>query len=278
MLNELLEIFQTKIKALEILYVIENVKPVARIMTLDDKSVIAFCARNKLYLEEADFKIGMIDEEKEYSNKGIILDKHKQGYKVLYISKDLIKAQQAKNYENKKDHYNLGLLLGYPECCCLFFQKNSEDEENKKNDFILKIANNTTSVNNPFYTNVFTTYFDHSLISHFPHSFNCKDSINLAKKHFKIMQKHSEEISKNYIHMLECVAIYSPLGVYIIYGNMENNIITPVKILSNIKDELYNLIYNSKTIEIVDKHCIKLNKSTLRNPKLAVINFCKEEH
>ena len=172
MLTELLEIFQTKIKALEVLFVLEEVKPVARIMTLDDRDILAFCAKNNLSVQEADFKVKMLDEDKQYSNKGIILDKYKEGYKVLYISKDIIKADQAKQLESNKKHYELGLILGYPECCSSFFETNSEKEEEKNNDFILAITNNTKEIDNSIYTNVFTTYFDHALISHFPHSFD----------------------------------------------------------------------------------------------------------
>ena len=76
--------------------------------------------------------------------------------------------------------------------------------------------------------------------------------------------------------MLKSIAIYTPLGVYILYGEIDKHVIKPVKILANQKNDLYNLLYNSKTVEIVDKNGISINKNTLRNKNMAVINFCKE--
>ena len=91
MIDELRQVFSSVTKALEILYVIEGVKPVARIM-VDEKEISLI----KGFLEEkglkyclSDFKISKeIDKSKHYSNKGCkIFDKSLAGDYFMYISK-----------------------------------------------------------------------------------------------------------------------------------------------------------------------------------------------
>ncbi len=281
MLEKLLNIFKTRIKSLDILYVIEDIKPAARIMAKKEElpNIEVFCSKNGLFIEQADFKIAMLDAKKQYSNKGMKIKNNSPipGHLVLYISKIQEKAKIAKEFEQDNDHYGLGLILGYPECCCKFFVKNFQEESRKNNDYIIPISNNTTNINNPFYNNILTTYFDHALISHFPHSFDCPESIALAKKHFEAIKKYSIKIAMDYITVLKCIAIYTPESINILYGDYDENnkkVFHYKKILTTNKNDFYNMLYNSKKLELVDKNCFKINKETMRSNNMVIIDFC----
>lgn len=278
MLDKLLKIFKSKLKSLEILYVMEGVKPVSRILALpkDFDSIEEFCSRNSLYVETADFRIGLIDSDKDYSNKGKAVGLDVPGFNILYISRNRDDAKVAKGYEQKQDHVSLGLMLGYPKCCCDFFQNNYLEEIKRNNDYIVPISKNTEKIENPFYNNIFTTYFDHALISHFPHSFDCEESVKLAKKYLEVIEKHSEGIAKNYSNMLKCVVVYTPDSINILYGEfISKNVFQYSKVLTTKKDDFYYLFYNSKKVEIVNKNSFKLNQRTMRNDKYHIFNFCK---
>ncbi len=274
MLDELIKIFKSKIKSLEILYVVENIKPVARIMIVekDLEQVENWCAKNNLYIENADFKVSMLDAHKKFSNKGTISDK---GFLVLYISKERQKAKYAKEYEQNQDHISLGMMLGYPECCCKFFAENIEKESKRNNDFIVPITKNTISMENLAELNILSTYFDHALISHFPHKFDCPASLILAGKHLAIIQKYSKAIAKNYTSMLKCIAIYTPESVNLLYGRLDGRLFYYEKILSTKKDDLYYQLYNAKKIELINKHSFRVNMETIRRDNIIVLNFYK---
>ncbi len=166
------DIFGSKTKVNEILFLLKDLKPVVRqgFYSHELEKVKEFCQKNNLFLELSPYKIIM--EGENYSDQGKKVDKnHPQGMFFVYISKNQKSALLANLYETKGDHYNLGLALGYPECCCKFYQEQFEKgnlapEFNNYNDLI-NIKNRKT---------------DQAIISHFPCSSNCQKSIELAQK------------------------------------------------------------------------------------------------
>ena len=71
MIDQLKERFDSLIKVFEILYVIEGIKPVARIMVFEEqyKDIKNFLERYKLHIDNAKFKV-LKTEKDHYSNKG----------------------------------------------------------------------------------------------------------------------------------------------------------------------------------------------------------------
>ena len=275
MFQSIKDVFKSQIKSQEILFVLENVKPVARIMQTNEElqAIKIFCDKHKLHIEEANFKIAMLDPNKKFSNKGLRVPKNSPlpSYEILYISKEEKKAKIAKEFEQDNDHMGLGVILGYPECCCRFFAEHFGKESKDNLDFIRSIAKNSISQYNPYQTNILATPFDKALISHFPHSFDCDKTKDLADKYAEVLEKY------NILNIasLKCLAIYTPESTNLLYGTRENNHFIVKDILSTSKDDFYNMLYNVKKIEIVDKHCIRLHKETLRNPYMVVISFDK---
>ena len=208
MISDLVSIFGTKTKALEILYLIQGVKPVVRqgFYESEIEKVETFCKLNKLYIEKSSFKVVILDaEEGKYSNKGIKvkIDDPRRGMLFVYISKEEKLASDANVYEFKGDHKNIGLLLGYPDCCVDFFAKYEPVQSQLTNDYVDFILKNSKGRRFQFYTNICKRDFDITLLNHFPCSFGCKKSIDLAKMNLSALQRYDIELAKEFIKKLK---------------------------------------------------------------------------
>lgn len=209
MINNLVKIFGTKTKALEVLYMLDDIKPVVRHGFYDGELELIeeFCKLNNLYLEKSRFKVIILDaEEGEYSNKGIKVDinDERKGMFFIYISKDEKLAASAASYEQNNNHKNLGLILGYPECCADFFIRYEPVKSQLTNDYVDVVLKNSSGIKFQFYTNICKRDFDITLLNHFPCSFSCKKSIDLAKRHLETLRRYEPELAKDFIKKLKC--------------------------------------------------------------------------
>ena len=209
MISELINIFGTKTKALEVLYLLEGLKPVVRHGFYENElpRIEEFCRENGLFIAKSPYKVVIVDvKEGRYSNKGIKVktEDPRQGMLFIYISKDQEKAVLASRYEDKGSHKEVGLLLGYPLCCIDFFIKHKEEQSIAKNDYIEPILNNSQGNIFPFYTNIFKKQFDVTLLNHFPCSLKCESSIELAKKHLEIIKKYDPSLAEYFVNRLKC--------------------------------------------------------------------------
>jgi len=200
-MHDLVKIFGTNIKAMEILSLIHGLKRVVRQGFYDQEieQVKKYCTDHNLFLVRSEFKVILEDIEKDFSNKGIYVDKDdpREGMYFYYISKDELLAYSAAMYEINSDDYNLGVILGYPKCCIDFFLKHKEVQQGLSYNYEKPILENSNGVEFPFYTNIFQRHKDICLISHFPCSLNCSESIELAKANFNLLEKDiSEEVRK----------------------------------------------------------------------------------
>ena len=162
MIQQLQQIFRSIIKSLEVLYVIEGIKPCARILVFEDElqKVIDFLNQNKIYILISYFKVLKQTAQSEfYSDKSIKIAKNaeQKGYFFVYLSKNKETVEKAKLIEEQNNHFELGLLLGYPKCCCEFFEKNFN---NKNTDLTLKTLENSNGFEFPFYANIAARHFD----------------------------------------------------------------------------------------------------------------------
>ena len=267
MIDEFRSIFGSVIKSLEIIYVIEGIKPAARIMVKDDEfdKINDFLKKYKLNIVKSDFKIKKEDNS-EYSDKGSKINLNEKGYYFAYISKSRDKAETAKALEEKNEHINLGLALGYPECCCEFFNKNFETESKNKNDFTLATLDESDGYKFPFYSNITARHFDISLLSHFPCNFNCEESIKIAEKSLDIIKKHSNEWYTIFKGILNSAVLYTDDGVFLLRGfKLDGNRLFYSNIMSNMNNELYKKLKNNNFIEIVDKNEVRISNEKLKN-------------
>lgn len=160
-------------------------------------NVEAFCKQNELFVVKSPYKVILIDNEKKFSNKGISVkvDDPRLGFVFVYISKDELLANKAAYFEIMQDHFNLGLILGYPKCCCMFFQKNSSIRSKLDNDYEIPVLNNSQKEKYSFYTNIFVRQKDFCLISHFPCKLDCEESVQNGKDNFDLLKKKDEKFA-----------------------------------------------------------------------------------
>lgn len=272
-MEDLIKIFGNKTRSLEILYLISGIKKAARLDANETEldNIKKFCEENGLHLEISDFKvIKIMDEGKGfYSNtvKRVPWNFVGDGLSHVYISKDEAMAKFLKLLENKNDDEAVGKALGYPKCCVDFFVKNKEKQQKIQNDYILPALENSEGLKFPFYLNYAARYFDAALLSHFPHSFNCKKSVNIAKRNLECIQKNSKELAGKIKKMLKCAVLYTEnKGVFLFQNyKLDSNTLEFNDIQSTIDNELLQLLNENKRINIVGKNRVNIGGKILED-------------
>ena len=277
MIKELQQIFHSITKSLEILYVIKETKPCARILIFEDEisKVIDFLDRTEISYAISDFKVLKQTTQSDfYSDKSIKIPKNdaRKGYLFIYLSKNKETAEKAKLAEEDNNHKELGLLLGYPKCCCEFFEKNFNE---KNTDLTLKALENSDGYEFEFYNNIAARHFDVSLLSHFPHSFECKPSIEIAKNNLKTIQKYSKQIAAMFLGILQGSVVYTMgEGVFLLrkYEKINSNIIYG-DVLTTTKTKLYYLLSSNKELSIINKNEFLINDVKITGPDYGIMIF-----
>ena len=277
MIPHLQHIFHSITKSLEVLYVIEDAKPCARVLAFEDEidKIANFLSQNNVHAVISDFKVVKQNLQSEfYSDKSVKIpkDSREKGYFFVYLSKDRKTAEKAKLMEQNQNHKELGLLLGYPKCCCGFFEKNFSD---KNTDLTLKTLENSSGYEFKFYTNVAARHFDVSLLSHFPHDFECKPSMEIAKNNLKIIQKHSKQLAVMFSGILHSVVIYTmEEGIFLLRKCEKiNNEIIYRDILTTAKTKLYYLLSSNKKLKIIDKNNFVVSDVNIKGQRYGIMVF-----
>ena len=277
MLQDLQQIFRSITKSLEALYVIEENKPCARILVFEEElnKIIDFLDKNNLYNAVSDFKVIKQNVQSEfYSDKSIKISKNsaEKGYFFVYISKNGKTAEKAKIMEEKNNHMGLGLTLGFPKCCCEFFE-NSFDGKNA--DLTLNALENSDGYEFSFYNNIAARHFDVSLLSHFPHSFECKPSIDIAKNNLRAINKHSKQLAAMFSGILHGAVVYTmDEGIFLLKKcERINNEIIYGDVLSTAKSKLYFLLNSNKKLEIIDKNNFAVGDVNIKGKNCGIMIF-----
>lgn len=277
MIPQLQQFFHSITKSLEVLYTIEGIKPCARILVFENEidKIVNFLNENKVYTAISDFKVLKQNVQSEfYSDKSIKIPKNgaQKGYFFVYLSESKETAEKAKLMESSNNHKELGLLLGYPACCCEFFEKNFNE---KSTDLTLKTLENSNGCEFEFYNNIAARHFDVALLSHFPHSFECKPSIEIAKNNLKIINKHSKQLAVMFSGILQGVVVYTmEEGVFILRKHEKiNDEIIYGDVLTTTKSKLYFLLSSSRKLRIIDKNNFIINDVNIQGPQYGIMVF-----
>ena len=277
MIPKLQQIFHSITKSLEVLYVIEGNKPCARILVPEDelKKVADFFSEKKTSAFFSDFKVVKQNAQSEfYSDKSIKLQKNnpQKGHFLAYISQDKKIAEKAKLMEEKNNHRELGLLLGYPECCCNFFAGNFND---KNPDLTLKVLENSKGYEFPFYSNIGARHFDVALLSHFPHSFGCNPSIKIAESNLKIISKNSQAMADVFLKILKSAVVYTmDEGIFLLRNYKKvNGELLYNDVLTTTKNKLYFLLSSNKKLKIIDKNSFFVDEINIKGAKYGICLF-----
>jgi hypothetical protein len=277
MIPKLQKVFHSLIKSLEVLYVIEGAKPCARILVHEDelKKVGDFLDETKLNHSVSDFKaLKQPIQNSFYSDSSNKIQKNdsRKGYFFVYLSKDKKLADKAKIAEGNNDHAGLGLALGYPKCCCEFFQKNFNE---KNTDLALDTLGNSDGFEFSFFNNIAARHFDVSLLSHFPHSFQCGSSIRIAKKNLEILKKYSIQLAEMFCSVLRSAFVYTKHeGIFLLrkYEKSNGGIIYS-GVVSTAKSKLYFLIMSSNRLAITSKNCFTVSDIKLSGKDYGIMLF-----
>lgn len=196
MIASLTKIFGSKSKAQEMVLLLEGIKAVIRQGFYESElpKVEEFCQRNKLFLVKSKFKVLIDDQKESFSNRGVRLRENdpRPGMYFVYISKEEKYALLACYAEMMNRPRELGRELGYPECCIEFFCKNFHADNTN-----LELTPTNT------WTNLTKRGEDCVLLSHFPCSSDCQESINLAKKYFEVIRRVDAKRAEEMLRILQ---------------------------------------------------------------------------
>ena len=195
----------------------------------------------------------------------------RKGSFVFYVSKDG-KCADAKKLEEDGNHFELGILLGYPECCCRFF---AENFSSKNTDLTLKTLENSKGYEFNFLNNICARHFDISLLSHFPCSFECEESTAIAQKNLESIKKNYPEIAKLFENVLNCAVVYTMNeGVFLLRGYKKNGEeITYSGVVSTSKSKLHYLLSSGKRIKVLSKNRFFLEDELVEGKNKGVMAF-----
>lgn len=172
-----------------------DLKPVVRQGFYEEElyAVEEFCKQNRLFVTKSSFKV-VLDDKNPYTNKGLPVQEQddRRGMYFVYISKEEQKAWLANYFELINNHEQLGLLLGYPQCCIDFFCRNFNAEN----------TNLELPPTNP-YTNLSRREDDLVVLSHFPCSSECPESIALAQRYLSVLKKVNRERAEELVLSLQ---------------------------------------------------------------------------
>ncbi|MFC1755296.1 hypothetical protein ACFL96_18225 [Thermoproteota archaeon] len=207
---QLSKIFPTFLESLEVIYTLHDLKRVTRICCEygQIESIKKFCEDNGLFLSCNYKLIHVVDLNKGFSNrcKFMPLDATKQGKPVIFISKNKELCDLAAN-PTLRESLELGIILEYPRCCAVHYMKNFNKASEKQMDFVLLTGGDKLTY--PFYNNICLRPFGISLISHFPCSFDCKKSEEIAMKRLKLLRKGYPAIAQKFEKELKSFVVYS---------------------------------------------------------------------
>ena len=128
--------------------------------------------------------------------------------------------------------------------------------------------NNSQGFEFPFYNNYALRYFDFTLLSHFPHSFDCEESIKIAKNNLECIKKHSDDLANKFETMLKNPVLYTENdGVFMFKDyKLNNNILQFNNVVSTIKNnDLFRKLNENKKIKIINKNKIKINDELIED-------------
>ncbi len=262
-----------------------GLKKLIRMMVKDEREYKEL----KKFAEEFKLKIARSKYKVETKN-GIFCEKtlpfNGTGHFFVYVSRDYDVLKKAMEYEGndfgKKDDRKLGELLGYPECCINNF---IEKEAEGRRDFVME--NWKSSGENPSYLLNFVLDFSpFHLISHFPCSFNCKKSKEIAGNLLEIMKKENFLLSRETEEYLKMPVLYSKDRNFILFRGTANEKVIKYNDFfvfssqkNTFKESLIGNLKEGNEIEISGKNLLisrdgtKIQEYKVPKNNLALINF-----
>ncbi|HII65354.1 TPA: hypothetical protein HA295_01095 [Candidatus Woesearchaeota archaeon] len=271
-----LSLLGSRIKLLEVLALIDGVKPAGRILCPEGKlrDTLAFLDGQGMAVEESPFKVLKDHSQGAYADRSFRAGRYdsRNGHVCLYVSKDSGRATEARDSEDRRDHRGFGLALGYPECCCAFFE---EHFSASNTDLTLDTLEHSEGHVFPCYSTVAARHFDASLLSHFPCSFRCAESVALAQKHLNVLEKHAPEIAAAFMPLLRTGVVYARGdGPILLKGHrQEGSLISFDEVVAGRATKLYYLLSREKQLRVEGKNRIVVGGEVIEGKDRGVMVF-----
>lgn len=258
--TNLQDIFTYLSKSVEVLFVLEGAKPVARfpMAEYDLPHIADFCSTHGLAMTRSDYKIlKFVPLDKGYANKGYRLPVTSPmiGDVFVYLSRSPELAQEAKVADYMNDHATLGKLLGYPECCTKFFTEN-KDKVQDDDDYVRLALKHSRMKHAEL--NVLPRYFDVTLLSHFPCSFDCQASLQLAIRYLETIRKNSYGLAEYVLNTLRKPVILTEQdGVHLLFHEQqEGNFLRFGEVASTVTNNFHHQLAQAKVINKDHRHLL----------------------
>lgn len=141
-----------------------------------------------------------------------------EGDPIYYIAGSNEILNEIGSAEFSGNSSKFGQLLGYPKCCQDFFKKYFRLANEKQCDFVLHTLSETKGdYPYDFHNNYASRYFGYSLLSHFPCSFNCRESSDLAERYYNALKKYSKKWADMFPYHQKSAIVYTEYsGVFLI--------------------------------------------------------------
>ena len=268
-------------KALEVMCVVQNIKPVARILCHQPQASTIRKALSDLGLQaaRAGYKLLLEHGSSSYVDKAtrVSLDHPSVGHEILYIAKSSALANQAQEKEHHQQHVELGLLLGYPLCCAEFFAKKFSEHHT---DLTLDMFEASPGYEFPYEMNIAARHMDMALLSHFPHSFFCEPSQEQALKRLELLKENMPKAMVHLNSILKSAVIYTEQeGVHVLIDPKKKIIgkdisIEYKEVLSTLNNKLHYALSEQSKITIKGKASIGVGELVL--DKKAIMLFIEK--
>ncbi len=273
----LVKLLGSEIKALEIFLVKKGVKPCARILCPIEKieNTKKILKRAQLCVTQSAFKVikgtGCSPLYSDFSVR-VSLDNLQKGHCILYIAQNPALVDGARDAETNANHEELGKTLGYPACCCAFFEKYFSE---KNTDLTVNVLEKSPGHFFSFPANIAARHFDASLLSHFPCSFECKDSVQMALQNFEILKTISERTANRWAALLKSVVIYTKTQGILLVPNytFHNSTVTFTRLIATQHSKLYYALTALKKFKIISRNHIRLDQESVQGNEIAVMVF-----
>lgn len=268
MISALKAITGSLIKSLDIIYVLDGIKPVSRLLIDEDnKTLLDFLDKKGLHYALSDSKIiKHVDQTRAFTDKGIRVssDDERKGSHLIYISKDKKLTEKAKSLESENNQFELGKILGYPSCCAKFFDKHFDESSRRSMDLVLRTFSESKGFNFLWQNNFCLRGFDISLISHFPCSFNCEKSKQIASKNLEVIKKYDIDVANYFTNALKCAILYSEgIGVFSFKKfKIETDKIyySSKDVVPSINNDIYNIIKRRDKLRVLGKNHFRIGE------------------
>ncbi len=265
--KDIFHTFRNMVDAFEIFFVLNDLKPVARVEMHEDSyaEVLDFCTAQKLSIELSSFKIVRNTTDPAHNTALMVKpDYQDKGSFFAYISRSTDDATHAKFYEHIRNDNKLGEMLGYPDCCRNFYDEKYNDATEFGDEYcFFSIAN--TKEAPLFYTNNMLRFFGVTLLSHFPCSYNCVNSLFQAKRRLEAIRRASPALAEYVEDVLRGPVIaHAGTGVHALKRtSQEGNTITYKDVWLTAPNPMHNLLSEGNAVEMVSADHIRIKNKNL---------------